>query len=283
MRFAAHLLVGASLFSTSVAAAQPAAPGTTLPALPAAPSKDTEPPAPPEPGPTPPAPPADEEPPAVPPAIPPAAPASPVESPPGPPAALVHQGFYFGFGSGIGHVAASGDGPFGSASLSGFGSTSSFAIGGSLARGLALAFVVEGASRSGTFDGGPQVSATTVHGGQAGTTMSVITGHSTANSFLLGGEVDWYPHAERGWHLGGALGLGGVSVSDDSGSSMGGLSVAASFFGGHQWWLGSNWSLGILGVVMGSPTIKMSDSNRNDTGYRLMPVSIGVQSLLLYY
>jgi hypothetical protein len=72
-------------------------------------------------------------------------------------------------------------------------------------------------------------------------------------------------------------------VADDAGNRQTGVSVAGSAFGGYQWWLGPGWSLGIAGVLSGVPTQKMTDSNRNDTGYRMMGLSVGVEWLLLNY
>ena len=198
----------------------------------------------------------------------------------------MHQGFYLGIGSGIGHFALWGDGPYGPASISGLGMRSSIAIGGSPAPGLAIVGVVEGVTRSdSTFNGGTKVSATTtmVQNGQTVTSTGPLTGHSSASMFLFGAGVDWYPAPDGGWHVGAAAGLGGVGVVDDGGNSMAGLSAGASLFGGHQWWLGKAWSLGISGFVTGTSSVKFNDSNQNDLGYRMMPLSAGIESLLLYY
>lgn len=198
----------------------------------------------------------------------------------------MHRGFYMSFGSGIADVGVRGDGPTGSASISGLGSTSSLAIGGSPVPGLAVAFVIRSATRSGsTFVGGPQLTATTttVVQGQSTQTTSTLEGHASAGLFLLGGQVDWYPVATGGWHVGASLGLGGAGVTDDAANAMAGGSVAASLFGGHQWWLGPSWSLGIAGVIIGAPRLTMTDSNQQDTGYRFMPLSVGIESELLYY
>jgi hypothetical protein len=211
---------------------------------------------------------------------------TPAKAPPCTGPKPVHDGFYLGIGTGFGQVGAWGDGPSGSASISGFGTSSSIAIGGTPVRGLATAFVIQGATRAGgTFNGGPQVTATTttVVNGRTMQTTGPLGGHANASLFLLGAQVDWYPVPEGGWHAGGALGLGGAAVTDDAGNTMSGLSVGASLFGGHQWWLGSSWSLGISAIVTGAPSVKMNDSNQNDTGYRMFPLSVGIESLLLYY
>jgi hypothetical protein len=101
--------------------------------------------------------------------------------------------------------------------------------------------------------------------------------------FLLGVLADWFPMPTRGWHVGAALGLGGDTVTDDAGRTMNGASVTGSVFGGYQWWLGSNWSLGIEGTVSVAPQLTMHDADGKDTGYQMMPLSAGAQFLLLYY
>jgi hypothetical protein len=198
---------------------------------------------------------------------------------------LRHDGFYLAAASGIGLVGVWGSGPNGSASISGFGSSSTFAIGGSLAPGISLAGVIQGGTTNGTFNGGPTITATTMHvvNGQPTATPSTLSGHATGSIFLLGVQVDWYPRPEDGWHVGAAIGLGGASVTDDAGNSSTGGSIAGSVFGGYQWWIGPAWSLGLLGVVTTAPSVKLDDTNNNDTGYRLMPASVTIQTELLYY
>jgi hypothetical protein len=66
-------------------------------------------------------------------------------------------------------------------------------------------------------------------------------------------------------------------------TAMVGLGFGASVFGGYDWWIGRDWSLGLMLVAAGANRISLSDSNRNDTGYRLMPLSIGVATSVLYY
>jgi hypothetical protein len=183
-------------------------------------------------------------------------------------------------------VATFGDGPFGSASVSGLGSTAHLAIGGTIAPGLALAGVLQGATRSGsTFSGGPSVQVTTtkVVNGQSQTTTSNTSGHASTAAFLLGLQVDWFPRPEDGWHVGASLGLGGVQVTDDASSTIDSVTVAASLFGGYQWWIGPSWSLGLSAVLLGVPKANLQDSQRNDSGYRMSALSGGLEAVLLYY
>jgi hypothetical protein len=198
---------------------------------------------------------------------------------------LVHDGFYIALSSGIAQVSVSGDGPNGSSSLSGLGSTSGLAVGGTPVRGLALAGVLRGSSRTGTFDGGPTITATTtrVANGVPVTSQSTLSGRAQAAAFLLGVQADWFPRPEDGWHVGAGVGLGGLSITDDAGGTNSALSVSASLFGGYQWWIGPRWSMGLQAVLLGAPRMKLSDSNGNDTGYRMAPLSFGIEGTIFYY
>jgi hypothetical protein len=193
------------------------------------------------------------------------------------------NGFYFGAISGFGSLGAWGDGPNGSASISGLSLSSGIAIGGSPVPGFAIAGMIEGSQTTGnTFNGGPVVTATSMVG-NVPTMAMTLKGNARATLGMLGVMVDWFPVASGPWHVGGAVGVGGASLTDDAGKTIGGASVAGSVFGGYQWWLGPSWSLGISAVVMGAPSLKMVDSKGNDTGYGLVPLSAGIQFLLLYY
>lgn len=192
----------------------------------------------------------------------------------------IHHGFYFGASTGFGTLGIWGNGPSGSASLAGFATGARLAIGGSPIPGLAVAGVAEGASITGVkFTGGPAVMVTVA----PHTQPPNIPGNARASMFLLGALADWFPVPTGGWHVGLALGLGGDTVTDDAGRTMNGASVTGSVFGGYQWWLGSNWSLGISGIVSIAPPLTMRDPDGNDVGYQMMPLSGGVQFLLLYY
>jgi hypothetical protein len=222
-----------------------------------------------------------------PPSAPPPPPAAPV--PPSyalpPPVRLVHDGFYMAVSAGFAEVSVSGDGPNGSASLSGLGSSTGVALGGTPARGLAIAGVLRWVSKSGTFSGGPLVTATTTRevNGVMTTSQSTLSGRAQAASFLLGVQADWFPRPEDGWHVGAGLGLGGTTVADDAGGTNSGIGLSGSVFGGYQWWIGPRWSMGLQAVVLGAPRLKLSDSNGADTGYRMTPWSFGIEGTILYY
>jgi hypothetical protein len=276
LRFWLSILPAVSPFAaSSLALAQadaPAAPLAPLPAPPAptetsTPAVTTSPPPPP---------------PSAPPAE--AAPA-PREFVSGPAPRYRHQGFYLAAGGGVAVLSAWGSGPSGSASMTGVGSESDVAIGGTVAPGLVIGAVARTWSISGTFKGGPAISATATYftNGQPSTSRFTLSGNASASTVELGAFLDWYPNPESGWHLGGSLGLGGMSVTDDAGTSSDSAGLAVSLYGGYQWWLGPAWSLGLVGVASGGTMSSFEDGNQNDTGYRLMPLGIGLASKLLYY
>src|SRR5262249_39822829 len=64
--------------------------------------------------------------------------------------------------------------------------------------------------------------------------------------------VDWFPNEHRGWHLGGMLGLAAVGVQNAAAVAHVGVgAVHARAFGGHDFWVGPQWSLGVGGARRG--------------------------------
>jgi len=174
-----------------------------------------------------------------------------------------------------------GTGPKGDASLSGLGSTSLIAIGGSISRGLVVAGTIQASAISTTFNGGPFVGETVTSNG----TSLTASPKADASASLLGVLVDWYPDPSDGWHVGLSAGLGATSVknhADDS--TMTGTSAAGSLFAGYDWSIGPSWSLGLALVASGgtSATLKTS-SDQSDTGYRLKSRSVGISASFLYF
>ena len=278
MRFALLVFL-MPLASASPALAQSNDRLEPLPALPATP----------EPTPTPAAPPAPAEAiPVAPPSVAGGQAAAPTPTTtaatPCPCARYERHGFYLRYGAGYGYLSTWGDGPSGSASISGGAITGSIAIGGTIAKGLVVAGAFRAWSTSGTFDGGPAITVTTSRSlnGAITTTSHGLTGAS-ATSFEIGALVDWYPDPAGGWHAGASIGIGGVGVTDDAGDEMSSGALGGSLFGGYQWWLGPAWSLGVEVVMSGATKASLTDSNQNDSNYRLMPLAIGIETPLLYY
>lgn len=184
-----------------------------------------------------------------------------------PPGAYTHDGFYFRWGSGIAYVSHTGDGPLGDASVSGFGSLEFVGIGGNVERGLVVGGIISGASTDRrTLKGAPS-------GGPGKVTASLVT---------LGVLVDWFPNPAGGWHIGGSLGFGGPSLMDDN-ITWTGIGAGGTVFGGYDWWIGPEWSLGLSLVAMGSPKAPLKDSDRKDTGYQFASGSVGILGTLLLH
>ncbi|MCL2448972.1 MAG: hypothetical protein FWD17_08505 [Polyangiaceae bacterium] len=195
-----------------------------------------------------------------------------------------HDGFYLSVSNGTGYGDFAGRGPNGDASLRNITESASAAVGGTIARGWVLAGTFRFASLSATFHGGPQVTAaeTSDVNGTTVTTVSTPSGASVS-LFELGPLVDWFPNPEDGWHVGASFGLGGLFVTDAAERDLESLAWVGSLFGGYQFWLGPRWSLGIQGMISGVTSAKLTDSRNNDTGYRMGGLTVGLETVLLYY
>jgi hypothetical protein len=190
---------------------------------------------------------------------------TPPVPPCGGPGAFTHDGFYLRVSSGIALVALGGTGPTGDASIGGAGSSGGLAIGGTPSRG----FVVGGAINGGSI--GPN---------NAKGLPAEVTGGSTGE---LAAFADWFPNEHRGWHVGGMLGVGFVSITQLHTSTWNGGSLAGNLFGGYDFWLGPEWSLGVQADLGLTGRAKLQDDNQNDTGYRLGGFVGGLEATLLYH
>jgi len=87
-----------------------------------------------------------------------------------------------------------------------------------------------------------------------------VPGSVSANMGMVGYFVDAFPDPERGLHFGGALGLANnlVEVNDVRRFAGGGLGLEA--WGGYDFWISPQWSLGGMLRVMGSVTREERDS-----------------------
>lgn len=196
----------------------------------------------------------------------------------------IHRGLYLRLGSGPSFVTLRGHGPTGgSASITDSGAGGFIALGGAVAPGLVLAGTVQGTSFNSKFKGGPFADASVVSAD--GSTHSAS--HKAQGGFgMVGLLVDWYPQPNGGWHTGLATGLGVVALTNSADdSNVGGLNFAGSVFGGYDWALGRDWALGLQLTASGATTTQLKEDTdaRADTGYRLTPLSIGVQASLLYF
>jgi hypothetical protein len=164
-------------------------------------------------------------------------------------------------GGGVGHVSFSGPSVDGDASVSGLGSIGALALGGTPADGLVIGGLLRFAGATGTLE-----------------TDTLEVRNATGALALLGVFVDWYPDPGDGWHVGGTAGPGFVSL-DSHLPEAGGVAFAGAVFGGYDWWIGPEWSLG-LQAVLGASTrtdLRTSDADDIDIGYRLGAVFAGLE------
>jgi hypothetical protein len=280
LRFASLVAsILASLVASSSARAQGAAPPAALPPLPTTTTAATAAAPPPPPGP--------EAPPgaaAAAPAVPPGPTNYYVQTAP-PSAGYFHHGFYLGVGAGAGFMTLWGHGPTGSASISGLGMVGDIGIGGTVAPGFVIGGVARAWNTTGTFNGGPPITATATYysNGAASPSKFALSGNAHVATAELSLFVDWYPRPDDGWHIGASLGLGGTSMTDDAGTKTTSGALEYTLFGGYQWWLGPDWSLGLALVASSATSSGLADGDGNNTGYRLMPFAIGLESQLLYF
>jgi hypothetical protein len=111
----------------------------------------------------------------------------------------------------------------------------------------------------------------------------------------LGVFVDWYPVPTDGWHVGSQLGLGVTGVTDSLMRNSSAPELAGSIFGGYDWWIGPQWSLGVLmslstassGTMtcaqQGSGACGQAASSGDQTGYSFTPLAFGLEASLLWH
>jgi hypothetical protein len=136
------------------------------------------------------------------------------------------------------------------------------ALGGTVGKGIAL---------------GGSLSIVTTAFAKSASNLGTVTGQLDGAAFFM----DWFPRPTGGWHVGGEVGLGRVAISESSIDS--GIDVLASAFGGYDWWIDNQWSVGALLVgTLGSST-GLTDTNYVDTGYHLRPATIGILGSVLFH
>jgi hypothetical protein len=74
----------------------------------------------------------------------------------------------------------------------------------------------------------------------------------TGSTGLLGYFVDAFPNLERGLHFGGALGLANTTVEVNGDQKFRGGGVGLEAWGGYDFWISPQWSLGGMLRLMGS-------------------------------
>jgi hypothetical protein len=167
--------------------------------------------------------------------------AVPYAPPPIPdPTAHLHDGFYLRMSIGVGYM---GDSVSYSkkaySDMTVRGGAGSFAIllGGTPRNGLVVGGGIVGVSADRpVFDVGRD---SFVHDGKV--TFS-----------MLSGFVDWYPNPREGFHLQALAGLGVLTFEDSVGNTRrrdpAGVGLGLAI--GQEWWVGSQWSIGVIGRLM---------------------------------
>ncbi len=80
---------------------------------------------------------------------------------------------------------------------------------------------------------------------------------------VFGPFIDAFPDPKGGWHLGGAIGLAGVQDQKTEKETNG---IGAVIWGGHDFWVGGEWSIGPLARLGGTVTRDLeTDDPRGQT------------------
>jgi hypothetical protein len=174
-----------------------------------------------------------------------------------------HDGFYLRTAGGLGRTSFAATGPSGRTDL--HGSTDGMLlVGGTPSPGLVIGGGVREISASGRFQGGRYDGAV-----------------AQAFEWTLGPFVDWYPDPARGLHIGALVGGSATLVSSTTTQSS--VAFGATVFGGCDWWIGPQWSLGILAEASGATPSSLVDNHQNGTGYRVAPLSLGIDITLAFH
>jgi hypothetical protein len=142
----------------------------------------------------------------------------------------------------------------------GLGSGGIVALGGTPAPGLALAVAFGGLSVRNDFDGSP----------------IEPDGDATANLAQLGLLADWFPDPNGGWHVGGMAGVAGVGLADSAIADSIGGAFTGALLGGYDWWIGPQWTLGLMGLVSATTSASLQDEDGADTGYEFNALFAGI-------
>jgi hypothetical protein len=159
------------------------------------------------------------------------------------------------------------------------GNQGGIALGGTIARGVAFGGALQFARGTAEIKGGPSYPAlpTKPNATDASKLSDLAVGQ-------LGLFVDVFPDPTKGFHVGATLGLGFTGVTPEAtGVATGGGNFAGSLFTGYDFYLGKDWSLGLMATLAAVASSGLQDSNRNDSGYHTLPLAIGVSIPITYY
>jgi hypothetical protein len=99
---------------------------------------------------------------------------------------------------------------------------------------------------------------------------------ATAGFGEIGVLVDYYPKPTDGWHFGAIAAAGLINLTDSGLHDAAAGSFAGTLFGGYDFWIGPEWSLGLLLTFSGATTGTLKDTDGNEIGYRLNRLSAGL-------
>jgi hypothetical protein len=190
------------------------------------------------------------------------------------------SGFYLRFIEGTGYAKFHGTGPRGSVSASGLGNHSTIAIGGGVARGLAVAGTIQSTEIEATLEGGPFSKATLTTNGAT----AVASPKAKLAQAQIGALVDWYPGLQSGFHGGLSAGLGAISLTNNADDSkLTGAAVSGSLFVGYDTAISRSWALGLTAVASGITSSSLKDKDGDESGYKLNAFSIQLGASLLFF
>lgn len=153
------------------------------------------------------------------------------------PTAYHHDGFYLRLSGGLGFGSVeeqSANGAPVTATFAGWGPAYELLLGGTVTDGL----VIGGGFTNQTIVD-PEIDIT----GDVSTRKGYTAGSGSFSLLVLGPFVDWFPIGDAGLHAGAMAGLGTVGLDDATADSTGGF-MAFAIWGGYDFWIAEQWSLG---------------------------------------
>jgi hypothetical protein len=150
-----------------------------------------------------------------------------------------HDGFYLQMDAGLGYLSSTADTAGGKATLSGMTVPAALFLGGTAGP------IVIGGGFFGDYSPSPSASADGVSLTLTNVTMTLIG---------VGAFADYYVDPHGGLHFQPFVGWGGLDRSykgNSSSSDPTGLVLALG--GGYDWWVGEEWSIGVMGRIAYAP------------------------------
>jgi hypothetical protein len=192
-----------------------------------------------------------------------------------------HDGFYLRLGLGVGNFSFTADVEQSGTALATVETStivpmSELAFGGTIAPGLVLG---GGIYTAGTAGGSMDFDITP----EGGTSFSEEL--DTGPFGMVGPFIDYYFNPEQGLHLQAALGLAVFTVSEPSTESVDDVSLSGPgvMLGfGYEWWIGEQWSLGVLGRVMYA-SLSGEDPSDSEETYSATALAPGVLLSVTYH